>query len=499
MPELEALESQYVYQPDGRVLAGFLADRSEVSVIVGPIGSGTSSAACMRIWQCACEQAKSPRDGIRHSRWAIVRSTYPELRTAVIETWLFWFPEAKYGPLTWSRPMHQVMRVGDVELDLWFLALDGEDDVKKLRSVEYTGIFFNEVEFQDHIVFIEGKSRTGRYPHQADGGATWSGVIADMNAPREDHFIARMTGMSDWPDETPLDKRLKWPKEWTLFRQPPGLIEVIGPDGVSVIDYVENPEAENLKWLPHGYYKEKARGALKTWIDARIMNRVTYLTSGDPVWPGFKPEIHLAPRSLAYVPDREVIVALDFGRRPCAIIAQEIGDKLHVQREFRMYGVGATVFAPGLKRFLEQHYRGAKISFTGDPKGADRGQSTEQSAYDIFEGYQMRVTPARGRVRTINDINERVEAVAYAFLTNRLLISPECVTLRGACMGKYAWRKLDQGEAEPIKDKFSDVADCLQYLCLYVGEGRRMVGLTPGQSWTRSKIMKQRSLRRVMA
>lgn len=499
MPALETIDGQYVYRPDGPVLKAFVADRSEIAVIIGPIGSGTSSAACMRMWQSCCEQAPSPRDGIRHSRWAVVRSTYPELETSAVPTWLFWFPEEIYGPLIRRRPMHQEIRIGDVELDLWFLALDGEDDVKKLRSVEYTGVFFNEVEFQEYIIFVEGKSRTGRYPHAADGGATWHGVIADMNAPREDHFIARMTGMAEWPDETPADKRLKWPEEWALFRQPPGLIEVMGPDGVSVADYVENPEAENLKWLPPHHYKEKARGALKSWIDARIMNRVTLLTSGDPVWPGFKPELHLSPRSLVYVPDREVVVSLDFGRRPCALVAQEVGDRLQVQREFRMYGVGATVFAPALKRFLEQHYRGARISCTGDPKGADRGQATEQSAYDIFEGYGMRVVPARGRVRQINDLNERVEAVAYALLTNRLLISPECTTLRAACQGKYVWSKLAEGEATPVKDKYSDVADCLQYLCLFVGEGRRMVGLTAAQSWTRSKIAKQRSLRRVSA
>lgn len=496
MPELDQIEGQYVYQPDGKVLARFVADRSEVAVIVGPIGSGTSSAACMRIWQTACEQAPSPRDGLRHSRWAIVRSTYPELRTAVVETWLFWFPEQAYGGIAWSRPMHQVMRVGDVELDVWFLALDGEDDLKKLRSVEYTGIFFNEIEFQDHVVFIEGKSRTGRYPHMADGGASWSGVIADMNAPPEEHFIARMAGWSDWPDETPADKRLKWPPEWTIFRQPPGLIEVMGPDGKTIADYVENPEAENLKWLPHGYYREKARGALKSWIDARIMNRVTYLAAGDPVWPGFRPELHIAPRSLTFVPDRELIISLDFGRRPAALVGQEVGDKLHLLAEFRLYGVGAVIFAPALKRFLEQRFRGGKIRCTGDPKGADKSQSSERSAYDIFASYGMTVTPATGRGR-INDINERLEAVAYAFQTNRILISPECTTLRGACAGKYTWRRLDQGDAEPVKDKWSDIADCLQYLCLFIGEGRRMIGLTPGQAWTGKKVAQARSLRRV--
>jgi hypothetical protein len=500
MPELLSHDGQTVYEPDGKTLEAFVLDRSEVAVIVGPIGSGTSSAACMRIWQTACEQ-RTLRDGLRRTRWAIVRLTYPELETAAVPTWLYWFPEETYGQLKRKRPMNQLVKVGDVELDLWFLALDGEDDVRKLRSIEYTGIFFNELEFQDYIIFLEGKSRTGRYPAVGDGGPTWSGVIADMNAPREDHFIARMAGWSDYPDETPEEKRIKWPAEWWLRKQPPALIEVMGADGLSVIDYVENPEAENLKWLKPHYYKEKARGALKPWIDARIMNRVAYLAGGEPVWKGFKPEIHLAHRQLPYVEGREVVVSCDFGRRPCALIAQEIGQKVHIEREFRLYGASASVFAPELKRFLERHYRGARLRVTGDPKGADRSQATEHSAHDIMRSYGMPVTnPMPGKM---NDLNLRLEAVAYALMTDRILIGSDCSTLIPAMMGKYVMDRAFDDDPSPQKrgesGKYSDVADALQYLMLFLGEGRRMVGLTAAQQWTAAKVMKARSLRRISA
>jgi hypothetical protein len=392
--------------------------------------------------------------------------------------------------------MCQVIKIADVEMEVWFLALDGPDDVEKLRSVEYTGIWMNEIEFQDYEIFLEAKSRALRYPPIMEGGPTWCGIIADMNAPNEEHFIARMAGWSEYPDETSQDKRLKWPESWWLKKQPPGLIEVFGPDGVTVVDYVENPDRENKKWLKEGFYKTLALGATKRWIDARIMNRVSFLTSGDPVWPGYREEMHLSKRSLSYVPDREVVVALDFGRRPCALISQEIGDKIHVQREFRLYGVGAAIFAPALKRFLEQSYRGAKLRFTGDPKGRDKGQADERSAYDIFASFGMPVSPAPVRN---NNLDDRLESVSYALLTNRILISPDCTTLRGAMAGKYAFKKLETGEAEPVKDKWSDVADCLQYLCLFLGEGRRMIGLTAVQVSHAVKVASRRSLRRISA
>lgn len=493
---LDRLDGQLVYEPDGPVLAEFLQDRSKVAVICGPIGSGTSSVCCHRIWATACEQEVNPETGKRHSRWGVVRPTYPELLTSTLDTWLSWFPEAEYGDLIRSRPMNHRMKVGEIDLDAWFIALDGLEDAKKLRSTLFTGFWLNELEFQTYDIFHECRSRSGRYPEVRNVGPTWSGIIADMNAPNEEHFLARMAGWADWPDETPEEKRLVWPKDWWLKKQPAGLIEVLGPDG-RVTGYVANPGAENQKWLEEGYYLDKAKGATKQWIDARIMNRVTFITDGDPVWPNFRAERHLASGSLPFVPGREVIVALDFGRRPCAIIAQEIGDRIQIQRELRMYGVGATVFAPALKRFLEQHYRGATIRFTGDPKGADRGQATEKSAYDIFRSYGMSVTPAPC---PNNELSLRLEAVSYALETSRILIGTGCPTLRSAVGGKYCLRKLELGDAEPIKDKYSDVADCLQYLCLFLGEGRRMAGLTAAVSAQPAKFSaKRRSMRRIMA
>lgn len=498
MPELErSAGGQVVYRPDGEVLKDYVRDRSPFAVIRGPIGSGTSTGSCMRIFATALEQAKSPRDGLRHSRWAVVRNTYPELLTSTLKTWLQWFPEQPYGILNRARPMHQVIRIADLDLEVWFLALDHEDDVKKLRSTEFTGFWPNELEFFNYLIVNEMRSRAGRFPPMAEGGPTWYGVIADMNAPNEEHWLPRMAGEVPYPDDVPEDKRLEMPKSWAYFKQPPALIEVFGADGKTVVGYLLNPKAENLRWLPDGYYEGLAQGASKNWIDSRLMNRITYVVDGDPVWVGVKQELVFAQGPLDYLPGREVIVSLDFGRRPTAIMAQEIGDKIHVQREFRMYGVGAAVFAPQLKRFLEQNYRGAKIRFTGDPKGRDKGQGDERSAYDIFRSFGMVITPAPVRN---NNLDDRLEAVSFALMMNRILVSGQCLTLRAALAGKYHFVKIDVGDVEPFKDKYSDVADCLQYLCLFLGEGRRMIGLEAGAAPKAMKVHAgRRSMRRVSA
>src|SRR3974377_1975368 len=142
---------------------------------------------------------------------------------------------------------------------------------------------------------------------------------------------------------------------------------------------------------------------------------------------------------------------------------------------------GATIFAPKVRRFITQHYPGYTVRCHGDPKGRDKGQATEHSAYDIFHHHGMPVRPAPVKQ---NDVEQRIEAVAYALNDNpsgvsRLIISPLCRTLIVGMAGRYHLVREEDGELRPRKDRYSNLCDCLQYGCLSLGEGRRMAGLAP--------------------
>ncbi len=495
-----------IYKPDGAVLKAYLRDRKHVSIIRGPIGSGTSSASCYKLAMLACEQPRW-RDGVRRSRWFVVRNTYAELRDTTLATWLYWFPEEVYGDVVRTRPMIHKMRWGGpadpVEMEVFFLALDNVDDIKKLRSFEFTGGWFNEVEYIDKPIFDEAESRTGRYPPKAEimEGSAWRGVIADMNAPSEDHWLPQMTAEVPYPDDTPDDKRFTWPGDWSYFVQPPALIETFGPDGKTIVSYAENPVSENRRNLNDGYHLEKARGKSKEWIDSRLMNRIVTVVDGDPVWPMFSRELHATTVLMPFNSNYEVVVSLDFGRRPTAIIAQEINHRVQCQREMRDYGIGAATFAPRLKAFLTQNYPGARLRFTGDPKGRDRGQADERTAYDIFEAHGMKITPAPVKN---NHLETRLEVVAYALQqlpnghTRVLVSSAGCPTLVAGMAGKYHFKKNENGEAFPVKDKYSDPCDCLQYLLIYLGDGREMIGMQPMATMGAVRVSKKpKSLRRV--
>lgn len=97
----------FIYEPDGKVLTDYFWDRSFLSVIQGPVASGTSTCSCHKVWAIACEQ-EPDWDGVRRTRWIITRDTYKELRDTTIKTWLEWFPESDWGPMIRSEPAYHL-------------------------------------------------------------------------------------------------------------------------------------------------------------------------------------------------------------------------------------------------------------------------------------------------------------------------------------------------------------------------------------------------------
>ena len=167
-----------------------------------------------------------------------------------------------------------------------------------------------------------------------------------------------------------------------------------------------------------------------------------------------------------------------------------------------MYGASAATFAPKLKQVLERHYAGATIEFWGDPKGQDKGQATDTSAYDIMRANGMPVRPAPVKNNNLEIRLSAVETVLNEAVGGQMryvLCPKNCPTLKLAMMGKYVIKKTKEGDADPFKDKFSDVADAQGYGFLGMGEGRRMIGIeVSGGSSGALKVFKGRkSLRRV--
>ena len=125
----------YVASPN---MAKFHRDAHFVRAIMGPIGSGKSVACCIEIWMKAMAQMPDAQ-GIRKTRFAIIRNTYRELVDTTVQTWFDWFPESLGLMLKKDMKFETNIPLDDgtiLNLQILFRALDKPQDVKKLLSLE---------------------------------------------------------------------------------------------------------------------------------------------------------------------------------------------------------------------------------------------------------------------------------------------------------------------------------------------------------------------------
>lgn len=498
-----------VFEPDGVVLKQFLWCRSKLTVIQGPIGSGTSSTSCMRIWLQACEQ-EPDFDNVRRTRWIVTRDTYKELRETTIKTWLDWFPESEWGGFLRSEPgMHQLRQFkngswelrdhpsGDgtkVDCEVIFLAVPDADVAEQVcASYEITGFFRNEGQFCEKPVIDELLSRCGRYPSMKNGpGATWYGGFVDMNAPVEGHWIPYMRGDLPIPAELTDEERSEFdkPADWTFLVQPPGLIEVRGEDGK--VKYQPNPEAENQKYLIEPYI-EKIRGKPKAWIDRRVMNKVGLYVHGKPVYPTFSEAEHVLTREMMPVKGVPITVGLDFGRDPAAVFMQNVNGMWIALSELPGDNESAEKFAPRIKNHQAKHYPGFAFQYFGDPRGADGGQNVETTAYDVFAAHGMRVFPAT------TDNNPEMRRSTFDRVLERrngFRINPQCLVLKTGMAGGYHYEKIKGAvgmfRPTPQKNRYSHIVEAAENALLGGGEGFAVISAPAHEKRRPSPIARPR-------
>lgn len=497
-----------VFEPDGYILSQFLMSNGEFDAIQGPIGSGKTDTASMRMFRHCTEQPKQA-DGIRRSRWAVVRQTFPELKTTTIKSFCELFPEGDeadggFGHMTWSPPFTYNLKHGDVEAEIIFLALDKDEDVKKLRSLQLTGIYFNELQYIPLLMVTEGLSRTGRYPPVKQGGCTWSGGIADLNAPEALHWLPIMWGKVPVPDHFTPDqvRQHTRPENWNLFIQPPALLvldeemkkaglEPLNPG--EEVEYCVNPGAENLRWLQKGYYEKKIKGVTTQWIDANCRNIAASIMRGKAVHPLFRGpnerNSHVSPTPLKYSPHLDLYVGLDFGLTPAAVFGQVLQGRVYVLGEIYAgdEGTGSTQFAPIVRQEIVRRFPEIsldRVKFFGDPGGSIRVQTDAQTSFDIFrqEGLRVMLAPGANRFKGPGGRKEVVDKLLSQFVNGlpALCVDPGARMITAGLGGGYQFKvtKTTAGEfmsGDIVKNSYSHPCEAFGYMLLGMGQGSELL------------------------
>lgn len=432
----------------------FLLSNARRRVIMGPFGSGKSSGCCVEVPRRASMQ-RPGKNGIRKTRFAIVRNTMPQLRDTTLKTWLEWFPDGSLGRWKETGKTYH-MKYQDVDCEVLFRALDDEADVKNLLSLELTGAYLNECRETPRVIVDALDGRIDRYPSRRDDiGATWAGIWADTNPPTEEEYWHRIINGDDPDTGMPSADN-----GWEAFIQPSGL----------------SPEAENLDHLAPGYYETLAKGKGKEFVRVYVHGYFGKSTGGKAVHPTFDPDLHIAKDVLIPNPRLMLLVSADFGLTPAMTLKQQdtFGRVLTFD-EIVTEGMGLKrAIKEKLKPLLRNKYEGYDVFVTGDPAGKVKSQTDERSCVTIFkeEGFK------KVKFAFSNSPVHRIGATDSFLMRNTemgpaYLIDPRCSYLKRGMGGRYHYPINRKGETSPTpkKDIFSHICEAGQYGDMYYERG----------------------------
>lgn len=453
---------KYVVEPTAK---RFHLSPAPVRGIMGPIGSGKSVASVNEILRRIVQQ-RPGLDGIRRSRWAIVRNTYPELRTTTLNTWKDWV-DPSWCKYRMDSPIFCHIKQGDVDAEVYFLAIDRPDDTKKLLSLELTGAWINEARELDIKVVEAVNSRLRRYPSKKMGGSNYYGLIMDTNPPDTDHWWYRKF-------------EVQRPDGWELFRQPPALLKR-PRSGI----YVPNPAAENIENLDAGfdYYLSQVAND-EEWIKVYLLGEYGSVMDGKPVYSEYRDSTH-CDGPLEVMKGLPLYIGFDYGRTPAAVFMQYTPqgqlrwlDELAVDPSGDGMGIG-TFMAQVVMPHVRNHYAGMLIIARGDPSGIAK-DGREQSCFDIQSEEGMSVGPASSNDPQVRQHSLRKHLNSMVGGEPGFLIDPKCTMGRKGFLGGYKYERVkvtgeERYKDQPAKNRYSHTHDAGQYAALAVEEGDHVV------------------------
>jgi hypothetical protein len=341
---------------------------------------------------------------------------------------------------------------GIIELELIFLALNREDSLRALKSIEFTGIYLNELSELLALAVSMSQSRiNGRYPSPSDCKVVyWSGIIADTNPPPTDHWIY---------SKFEIDR----PPKYSIFHQPPAVFKT--NDG-----YVINPDADNINNYIDGekYYLDMIAGQTDEYIKVYAMGQYGVVIMGQAVYPGYNDDLHSC-ESIKPNFNFPLKIGCDYGVVcPAIVVSQYVNGRLLILKEFiGSYITIKELAQQALEPWLNKNCKKMAIDIIkGDPADTDNGrQQLQELGYDVDKAQTNYVDPRIGAVMEL--LNGLVGG------KSKICLSREgCPKLREGFLGKYNYRRLKIVGEEKYKDvpdkthPYSDIHDCLQYIAL---------------------------------
>lgn len=450
-------------------------DNTFIRLVMGPYGSGKTTLCLHEIVRRTCAMPRWAAGNRRKARCIIIRNTSGELYSTTLQSWLSWFSELgsirkRQKPiLTYTHTFNDGK--GIVELELIFLALDRPEDIRKLKSLETTFAYLNELSEIPQAVLAHIKGRlNGRYPSKSFCPEPyWSGILADTNPPDEDHWIYK-------------DFEVNPSEDYKIFKQPSGLLEETTQDESGRMvhsfmktdtgNYIQNYECDNYEHLSADYYPKLATKQSEGFIKVFCGGRYGIVESGQRVFTEYNDDLHSVAKIDA-IQELPIHLCWDFGLTPACIVFQiSARGQMRVLKEYESVNMGIRSFAkniviPGLMQTFPYNKIGESEA---DPAGMAADTIFEElSCIGELNNLGIKTNPA-----STNDPETRISSVRF-FLNNMIdghpgfILSREgCPTLRKGFVNGYYYKRLNvsgenQYHKKPNKNKFSHPQDALQY------------------------------------
>ena len=464
-------EGRNVLHSAGPVSDAYIMSEDAVALIIGPPGSGKTTASIKKILKEGVSIRPGP-DGVRRYVPGVWRQSYVNLWNATIKSWWKILPEELPGS-HWvgssPRPATHTIRFRDqwsvkygseIEIITQFRAFNEAADPDDVLGTEFTDCYLNEMPTLPEALFTALVTRVGRDPPfevtRRDGC-----MYGDGNAPDVTNWVFR-----------DFYENLK--PGYALYKQPGG----------------RAPGAENLQALGPNYYHQATQlnAHRPWWVRLMIDCRPGFNRDTPVIYPHFDDDVHVSGATLAPIPQLPVLVGIDGGFMPAAVYAQEMGDgQLRILGEVVLERGGAGELGRAMLAFEAHRFParyGSSFEFrdNADPStcaGEDNPALSDGAALE--EGsFRIRLARRLGRNVKLADTNElspRIAAIGDKIDLNLgagrpgLLLDPSCKVLRRGFNQTFHYRTTrgTNDIASISKTVDSHACEAAQYAALLCG------------------------------
>lgn len=420
-------------------MADFHRSPAQIRAIVGPVGSGKTTAAAWEIFYYLPRFLRKIH-GIKSTRWVLVRNTFKEIEDTTFVSVLQWF--GGIGNYNGRRAVFNLEWPDGNEVELLLRGCDILKHVRQFLSLELTGYWIDESVQVKQEVKRMLKNRIGRWKpsHPVRFG------IETTNPPPVTH---------------PLYSDFRW------NRPPPGP----PPKGAPIPNHAgfwQHP-GENERYLRTGYYADLRNDYRDDpdWVAMYIDGKPGIVRKGKLVYNNFQTDVHVAKDKIKPIDRGTIYRGWDnTGNHPACVLLQVpspfMAQILPSYWEERM---GITDFSKYVMTQCAALYPGCTFVDWGDPAGEANfshpvGGLTSNAK--IMRELGIQVQPSEQAFRA------RVEAVDQMLARrNGVLIDPDNALLIDGFMGGYHFPEIGTTgyhSDAPEKNKYADAHDALQYV-----------------------------------